>query len=188
MKKLPDLIQAIALHPSGFYAVISHLDRVKIYTIHPDDVAPSQFGHHDIKGCTEIQFSQGGNLYALNDEDHNIQVFKFWQNERPAHWVFSGHNSPIRSITWLPDDTGFASTGLNDNQVILWKLKPNEEGQCRIWSHVNRHTQFIDCQVREEEPEKGTTVPKIVVIASCKDGSIREIIDGHSTENYVTEL
>ena len=71
-KTLTDMILAVAIHPSGFYCVIAHLDRVKIYTIHPDDVAHSSFHHHPIRGCTDIQFSNGGHLYALNDEDGNV--------------------------------------------------------------------------------------------------------------------
>ena len=170
------------------YAVIAHLDRVKIYTIHQDDVTPSQFSHHEIKGCTEIQFSHGGHLYAINDEDNNIQVFKFWQNERPAEWIFSGHQSPVRSICWLDDDTGFASVGQADHSVILWKLAPNEQGNRKQWVYRNPGTQFYDCQVREEEPDKGSNVPKIVVIAACRDegGCIREIHDGRSRQKFET--
>ena len=104
--------------------VIAHLDEVRIYTIHPDDVAVAQFKSHPIKGCTEIQFASGGQYFALNDEDGNIQVFKFWQNERIPDGLLSGHTGPIRSILWLDDDTGFISTGRDDNQVILWSLKP----------------------------------------------------------------
>ena len=54
VKSLTDMIQAVAIHPTGFYLVIGHLDRVKVYTVHPDDVAASNFDHHDIRGCTEI--------------------------------------------------------------------------------------------------------------------------------------
>ena len=39
VKSLTDLIQAVAIHPSGFYLVIGHLDRVKVYTVHTEDVA-----------------------------------------------------------------------------------------------------------------------------------------------------
>lgn len=62
----------MAIHPSGFYLVIGHLDRVKVYTVHTEDVAPAQFEHHEIRGCTEIQFSNGGSMYALNDDANQV--------------------------------------------------------------------------------------------------------------------
>lgn len=82
VKYLDDVVQAVAVHPSGFYVVVAHVDRVRIYTIHPDDIAVAQFAYHEIRGCTEIQFANGGHLYALNDEEGNVHVFRFWQNER----------------------------------------------------------------------------------------------------------
>ena len=54
VKSLTDMIQAVAFHPSGFYLVIGHQDRVKVYTVHPDDVAPAHFEHLDVRGCSEI--------------------------------------------------------------------------------------------------------------------------------------
>jgi|FrelakmetLWP11LW_1041352.scaffolds.fasta_scaffold143819_1 hypothetical protein len=68
VKQLGDLIMAVALHPSGFYAVIAHVDRVKIYTIHPDDVICVLFEYQEVRGCNEIKFSNGGHLYAINDD------------------------------------------------------------------------------------------------------------------------
>ena len=136
VKSLTDMIQAVAIHPTGFYLVIGHLDRVKVYTIHPDDVAPAHFEHHDIRGCTEIQFSNGGNMYALNDDEHRVLVFSFWQNSKIANGVLTGHTSNVRSIQWLNDDTGLITVGKDDHQIILWKLKPDEEGHQMIWKHT----------------------------------------------------
>ncbi len=54
VKGLNDIIQAIAIHPSGFFIVIGHLDRVMIYTLQQDEVTKAEFQHHDMRGCTEI--------------------------------------------------------------------------------------------------------------------------------------
>ena len=59
---------AVALHPSGFYAVIAHVDRVKIYTIYQDYVGCVDYQYYEIRGCNEIKFSNGGHLYAINDD------------------------------------------------------------------------------------------------------------------------
>ncbi len=93
----------MAIHPSGFYLLIAHLDRIKVYAIHPDDVVPSPFSHEDIavRGCTEIQFSNGGHLFAINDDDGAVSIYKFWQHERVEHGVFAGEHtdgSVVRAI------------------------------------------------------------------------------------------
>ena len=42
--------------------------------------------------------------------------------------------------------------------------------------------------MKEEDPDKGSNVPKIVVIAACRDegGCIREILDGRSRQKFET--
>lgn len=55
-----------------------------------------------------------------------------------------------------------------------------------IWSYTQKLTQFYEVQVKEEEPDKQNQPPKIVVFASGKDGSIREILDGKSRSKYET--
>ena len=152
VKRLQDTIQAVAIHPSGFYTVIAHVDRIRIYTIHSDDVAVAQFLTHEVRGCTEISFSNGGHLYAVNDEENNIQVFKFWQNELMPNGVFTGHESPVKSIVWLEDDTGFISCGKDDHQVILWKLKAGDDGSHIVWKFKQQMTQFYDLQFTENDP------------------------------------
>ena len=170
--------------------MVAHLDRVRIYTLHPDDVAIAQFSYHEIRGCTEIQFSNGGQLYALNDEDGHVHIFRFWQNER-LDQVFKdsqlGHSGPVKSIVWLDDDTGFITAGRDDHRVIRWRIKPNEEtGKVLVWSYKERGTQFYDCQIREEDPDKPNQPNKVVVLASSRDGCIRELLDGNSRERYET--
>ena len=72
VKRLQDAIMAVAIHPSGFYIVVAHVDRVRIYTVHQDDIAAAQFTSAEVRGCTEIQFAAGGHLYACNDEEGNV--------------------------------------------------------------------------------------------------------------------
>ena len=95
----------------------------------------------------------------MTDEDGNVQVFRFWQNER-LNQVFKdpalGHTGPVKSIVWLDDDTGFITAGAEDHRVIRWRLKPDEEtGKVLVWSHTEPSTQFYDCQVKEEDPDPG---------------------------------
>ena len=70
----------MAIHPSGMYIVIAHLDKIRIYALHTDDVLISSFSTVPVKvrGCTEATFSNGGHLFAFNDDDSRVHVYKFW--------------------------------------------------------------------------------------------------------------
>ena len=112
------------------------------------------------------------------------------------------HRGPVKSIVWMDDDTGFISAGRDDHQIILWRLKPKifkendpnrakpgnleEEGKVKIWSHKQGTTQFFDCQVREEDPDKNGEPKKIVVFTASRDGAIRELLEGRSRAKYET--
>ena len=67
-------------------------------------------------------------MYALNDDDNRVQIYSFWQNCRIPNGMLTAHTSPVRQIHWLNDDTGLITVGKDDHQVILWKLKPDEDG------------------------------------------------------------
>lgn len=75
----------------------------------------------------------------MNDDEGGVQVFRFWQNER-VNQVFKQHNSPVRSIVWMEDDTGFITTGREDHKVILWRIKPKvtkdgAQPQTVVWQY-----------------------------------------------------
>lgn len=181
VQRLPDTIQAMALHPSGFYLLVAHFDRVQYYTVFPDGVKPGQFV--PVRGCTEISFAHGGHLFAVNDEEHNVHVVRFWEAIRPFEYKFSAHTGKVKSITWLEDDTGFVTVGA-DSQILYWKLKPNGEAN-PAWVHEGKTQQFLDCEVIREESEKPNQPPKIVAIASSKDCAIREVTGKQSRARFL---
>ena len=90
----------MAIHPSGMYFVIAHIDKIHIYALHTDDVAISNFRSVPIlvRGCTEVSFSNGGHLFAFNDEENRVNVFKFWQMERHEYGTLQGHEGPIQAL------------------------------------------------------------------------------------------
>jgi WD40 repeat protein len=53
----------------------------------------------------------------------SVVVYKFYTWDKPKDWDFRKHSGFIRSISWLEDDSGFASCGY-DEIVCLWKLNP----------------------------------------------------------------
>ena len=76
-------------------------------------------------------------MYAVNDDDGNIHVFRFWENQRIPNGIFRGHHfGQVKQISWLNDDSGFISVGKDDRTVNLWRLKPDDEdGSQLVWKH-----------------------------------------------------
>jgi WD40 repeat protein len=74
-----------------------------------------------VKGCDVIQFSHGGNLYAINDDENGVHIFKFFHGDRPENYIFRGHENKVVGIKWLEDDTGFVTVG-KDSKIAYWRL------------------------------------------------------------------
>ena len=88
-----DEVRAVALHPSGMYLVVAFFDKIKHYNIHPDSIVP--FYEVNIRACTEIQFSHGGHLYAVADDEFKIMIFNFFTGICPEEYQFIGHHKGI---------------------------------------------------------------------------------------------
>jgi len=122
-------INALALHPTGHYIVISHFDKIKIYSVmngdalgnHSKPVSVTSFHQFPMKGADEIKFAHGGHLFAVNDDDNAVHIFKFFHGDKPENYTFRGHESKVSSITWLDDDTGFVTIG-KDSKAAYWRL------------------------------------------------------------------
>lgn len=80
-------------------------------------------------------------MYAVNDDEGNIHVFRFWEHLRIPNGIFRGHYGQVKQIAWLNDDSGFISVGKDDRLVNLWRLKPDEEdGSQLVWQHKQQVT------------------------------------------------
>jgi len=53
---------AVAFHPSGFHIVVAFSDKVTMMNVLSNSI--KDFAVLSIKGCREIKFSNGGNLFA----------------------------------------------------------------------------------------------------------------------------
>ena len=51
-----------------------------------------------MKGTDEIKFSHGGHLYAINDDENSVHVFKFFHGDRPENYIFRGHENKVINI------------------------------------------------------------------------------------------
>ena len=117
------------MHPSGHYIVISHFDKIRMYCIlsgdasgnHSKPITVHPYHHFPMKGTDEIKFSHGGHLFAVNDDENGVHLFKFFHGDRPENYVFRGHENKVTSITWLEDDSGFITIG-KDSKIAYWRL------------------------------------------------------------------
>lgn len=114
----PDEPLSVAFHPSGFQLVVGFNEKIRMMNLFQDSL--KEYKAIQIKTCRDIQFSNGGQLFACQNGSF-INVFKFFTAENPAHYVFKAHTGPVRRISWLDDDSGFISCGW-DQTVYLWKL------------------------------------------------------------------
>ena len=89
----------VAFHPSGFHIVAGFADGIRLMNIFSKEMV-SYKNISNIKNCREIVFSNGGHLFACQN-NNNICVFKFYTAENPINYVFKKHNGLIRKIAWL---------------------------------------------------------------------------------------
>lgn len=89
------------------------------------------FKNIQVKGCTEIKFSNGGHLFAAAYGSNATYVFNFYTNENPPNFQCKGHIQKVRAIDWFDDDMGFVSAG-QGGDVFFWELLNVKEGSNRL--------------------------------------------------------
>lgn len=124
----------------------------------------------ELKGCKELKFSNGGQFFACSDSTE-VLVFQFFTAK--LVYKFDGHISTVKSLSWLDDDTGLASSAV-DHKINFWKLS-NEEKDNR--NHIlleKSNANFLSMVLFKVEAEKGY---KTVMFASGNNGNIY-LMDG----------
>ncbi|CAI2371694.1 unnamed protein product [Moneuplotes crassus] len=154
---------AVSFHPSGFHIAVALTDKILLMNVFSNDL--EQYKAIQIKGCHEIQFSNGGHLFAaINDKV--INVYNFWTCERPTNYQFNAHLNKVRCIHWDEDDLGFVSSGI-DGAIYSWVLKDNSQ---RSDECLAKNVHFYS--VVKEPGGRGT------IYAVGSDQMIREIVEG----------
>ncbi|EGR31811.1 WD repeat protein [Ichthyophthirius multifiliis] len=108
---------SVAIHPSGFHIIVGFADRIKFLNIFENDLI--SFKELTVKNCREIQFSNGGHLFAITNIT-TVQVFDFYTGEMASHLAFRG-SGKVKSIFWEQDDQGFF-TGNTDGIIYYWRV------------------------------------------------------------------
>ena len=102
-------------------------------------------------------------------------MFNFYTGETSEKMTFKGHQDTIKCITWLEDDSGFITTG-KDNELMMWRLHPgtgdgvhNPHESNPIWKFSSRKAVFnAVCTYRPEG-----SLP--IVYAAASDKTVREV-------------
>ena len=88
-----------------------------------------------------------------------IHVYNFYTAQNPLQYTFKAHSGPIRSISWLHDDTGFVSSAL-DSTIHMWRLNPKEDQSNPDWSFTMANVDFTCLRVRNPDGDKISTGDK----------------------------
>jgi len=149
---------AVALHPSGNQLLVGLRERVRLYNIMFDTI--KLFREIPIKNCRELQFSNGGQMFAAT---MGITIFVYStygysvQSGMQQLYAFTGHLSPVKRVLWSPDDTFMYTAGMDGN-VYGWDLIKNQRNDD---VNMNRNTSFTGLVA--EFPNKESKYHRVAV-------------------------
>ncbi|KAI9220174.1 WD40-repeat-containing domain protein, partial [Blastocladiella britannica] len=115
-KYFPEEPLSISMHPSGYYLLVGFADKLRLYTIIPDDLRTLH--EFPIRGCRECAFARGGHQFAAV-QGPLILIFNAWTFEQVA--TLKAHNGRVRSLYWTRGTHGLISCGA-DGAVYTWEL------------------------------------------------------------------
>jgi cilia- and flagella-associated protein 57 len=82
-ERLAEEALAVAFHPSGFHVIVGIPDKLIIYNVLSKALTAGK--SIPIKGCREIQFSNGGHMFAAAYLNNAVHVYNFYTGECPQH-------------------------------------------------------------------------------------------------------
>lgn len=158
-------ILSVAFHPSGFHILAAQTDKVFVMNVLSKKI--ESFTHTQAKQCKEIQFSNGGHLYACVNVNA-IYVYNFYTNEPVV--TYKDHNNKPKCIEWFPDDSGFVSCGQDGSIYFcpLYSVDQTGKGQRDFDSDiVNKQVTFF-CVAQGTQNSQGK------IFSTASDRYIRE--------------
>ncbi|KPI86830.1 hypothetical protein ABL78_4107 [Leptomonas seymouri] len=116
-KHFREEILSMAMHPSGLHMIIAFTDSLRVYNIYEKDLC--EYKRLSVRNCAACRFSHGGQYFAVANSTI-IHVYYSYTCELLGH--LRGHNSKVRSISFVPpDDTRLISSGA-DGAVFEFSL------------------------------------------------------------------
>lgn len=106
--------------------MVSFSDKIRIMNLFESDII--SFKEIVTKNCREVRFSNGGHLFAFNN-NQIINVYSFYTGRQVMQVKVAGSGSgtggsqsKINSICWDEDDQGFF-TGTSDGMVFYCPIE-----------------------------------------------------------------
>ncbi|KAF6216035.1 hypothetical protein GE061_000372 [Apolygus lucorum] len=159
IKDFPDEIYSAAFHPSGFYCLLGFTDKLKLLMILIDDMKPIR--HVDIKGCTLVEFSKGGHIFAaVNGVAVELYSSVTFQNLA----ILTGHIGPVRAVQFVKDDCFLYTCG-QEGSLYKWNI----QNQKRIEDIFTKGCANYDVAAK-------TAGDMVYTVGT--DGTLKEIMDG----------
>jgi cilia- and flagella-associated protein 57 len=116
-KQFSDEPLSVALHPSGLFAIVGFVDKVRVVSLLMEDM--QKVKDIPVKGCRVCCFSKGGHMFAIANQSV-VQLFDTYTCGVNAQ--LRGHNQAVRSISWADRDRRIVTVG-KDGNVFLWDVR-----------------------------------------------------------------
>lgn len=160
MQKWQDDLFAVALHPTGLYAIVGFSDKLRFLTVMIDEFEITR--EFNIRFCTGCSFSRMGHIFAAAN-GNVIQVYSSVSFE--MMYTLKGHNGKISGLSWTLDDKKMASCG-SEGAVYEWIV-----AECkRLSETIMKQCEFKGVAI--------TTDGKSIFVVS-NDGHIRELMNSN---------
>lgn len=168
-----DEAYSVAFHPSGYHIVVGFTDKIRMMNVFSEKKL-STFKEIPIKSCREIQFSNGGHLFACVNI-YSIQVYNFYTGENPSSMIFNEHEGKVRCISWAEDDSYFVSAGW-DGRIYVWNIKNNQKPEYYFESKGTNFSCVAIAPNISPAVSEGRSAVKEVIFSVGTDKTVREII------------
>jgi len=152
---------AVALHPSGLFAIVGFADKVRVVSLLMEDM--QKVKDIPVKGCRVCCFSKGGHMFAIANQSV-VQVFDTYTCAVRAQ--LRGHNQAVRSITWADRDRRVVTVG-KDGNVFLWDVRAGS----RLQESMQARTTFNAATLAGD-----ASSPSSRLFAYASDMTIRSFI------------
>jgi WD40 repeat protein len=120
MRYFSEVPLSVAFHPSGLHIIAGFYDSMRLMNLLMGEIRP--YKDFTIKGCREVQFSNGGQYFAAANA-LLIQVYQTFTCDLVATIP---HKGKVTSLHWSQDDTSIYSTA-QEGGVYQWFLKDGKQ-------------------------------------------------------------
>jgi WD40 repeat protein len=168
-----DSPQCIAIHPLSVQIALGFYEGIRFYYYLEEDLKLAYTQSSNIKACTSLQYSDGGNLLAAAN-GQNINVYDPYTFNIIT--TLTGHSGSIKDIQWHDRDKKLLTT-CSYGFVFLWSAKFTGENEHREFDLIFRNPRAYAITYDAEYD---------ITVVCCDDGKTRIMIEkaGNTYQEY----